>query len=895
MLLSGCRYLRAPPANNGGAFTIAATSKKLRRKAVRPSMLDISSEYSNWFTRIACATPHAWQVELGGDTKMRSRTIRIPTGFGKTAGIVLAWAFHRIERRDDTWPRRLVFCLPMRVLVEQTERAIRAWVDKMNAPVDVHVLMGGVKAERWVATPEQDAILVGTQDMLLSRALNRGYGAYRALWPMEHGLLHHDVLWVFDEVQLMDVGLATSAQLAAFRTDSRLLRPAYTWWMSATLQPSWLRTVNHEPPAEPPLAIPREQRRGGLFDVKKKVVRRADVQDPDAAAKLVSEHHRPGTLTLVVLNRVERAMDVFNTLERSYLDGKGKNQRRKDGSPDLRLVHSRFRGHERAQWAATFLTRDASVPETGRIIVATQVVEAGVDISAQTLITDLAPWSSLVQRFGRAARYSGESGEVVIIGEVTTPEAALPYDADQLSAADQAIERLEKREADGSPRSIEALEDELRAADPAFLETLYPYEPIHVVRRRDVEDLFDTAPDLSGSDVDVSRFIRSGEERDVTVFWRAISEQVLASARPARNELCPVPVGQIRGWKGKIYIFDYLEERWRERDPRSVVPGMTVLLDADAGGYDPIRGWTGKPGRVDVVPGSEDVDPGVSSSGGQDNDELSQAAWKTIATHAGETESEVVSIARSLGLPDAIVRVLAMAARWHDVGKAHAVFQDAIRPEARARSRLGTRRDLAKAPRKMDDEIVWKPYARRGFRHELASMLALLDFLRQSAPSGAVLLGSHHEELEASGLERDASIELVDGPLASELAFLSEPDIDLVLWLVCSHHGKVRCSLMSTPHDQERGDGSIHGVCDSDVLGAFVLPTSSGAKAEVPPLVLSLEVAGLGLTGRYGKSWGERVADLRSRHGTFVLTFLEAILRAADWRASALMTEDPES
>ena len=37
-----------------------------------------------------------------------------------------------------------------------------------------------------------------------------------------------------------------------------------------------------------------------------------------------------------------------------------------------------------------------------RIIVATQVVEAGVDISATTLVTELSPWSSLVQRFGAA-------------------------------------------------------------------------------------------------------------------------------------------------------------------------------------------------------------------------------------------------------------------------------------------------------------------------------------------------------------------------------------------------------------------------------------------------------------------------------------------------------------
>ena len=65
--------------------------------------------------------------------------------------------------------------------------------------------------------PERPAVLVGTQDMLLSRALMRGYASSRALWPMEFALLHEDAQWVFDEVQLMGAGRATSAQLEAFR------------------------------------------------------------------------------------------------------------------------------------------------------------------------------------------------------------------------------------------------------------------------------------------------------------------------------------------------------------------------------------------------------------------------------------------------------------------------------------------------------------------------------------------------------------------------------------------------------------------------------------------------------------------------------------------------------
>jgi hypothetical protein len=48
--------------------------------------------------------------------------------------------------------------------------------------------------------------------MLLSRALNRGYGMSRYRWPMHFGLLNNDCLWVMDEVQLMGSGLTTSLQ-----------------------------------------------------------------------------------------------------------------------------------------------------------------------------------------------------------------------------------------------------------------------------------------------------------------------------------------------------------------------------------------------------------------------------------------------------------------------------------------------------------------------------------------------------------------------------------------------------------------------------------------------------------------------------------------------------------
>ena len=202
--------------------------------------------------------PDTWQAALATDTW--PRVLIAPTGSGKTSAVTLGWAARRLHSPDATL-RRLVWCLPMRALAEQTARAVEEWfrklaTDEVNGegrlprPEDVHVLMGGVDADGWLERPARPAVLVGTQDMLLSRALMRGYASSRALWPMEFALLHEDAQWVFDEVQLMGAGRATSAQLDAFRQseaerarrDGRAAGArSRSLWISATPDPDHSR------------------------------------------------------------------------------------------------------------------------------------------------------------------------------------------------------------------------------------------------------------------------------------------------------------------------------------------------------------------------------------------------------------------------------------------------------------------------------------------------------------------------------------------------------------------------------------------------------------------------------------------------------------------------------
>jgi CRISPR-associated endonuclease/helicase Cas3 len=90
--------------------------------------------------RLACGErngrPEAEWLAGGNPDGCHSQLINIPTGLGKTAA-VLAWLWNRLlpslnsqqsTRNSPPWPRRLVYCLPMRTLVEQTEGEVKRWL-----------------------------------------------------------------------------------------------------------------------------------------------------------------------------------------------------------------------------------------------------------------------------------------------------------------------------------------------------------------------------------------------------------------------------------------------------------------------------------------------------------------------------------------------------------------------------------------------------------------------------------------------------------------------------------------------------------------------------------------------------------------------------------------------
>lgn len=801
--------------------------------------------------------PYDYQRRLA-ESACESRLITIPTGLGKTAAVMLAWLWNRAGHPDEAhraqWPRRLVYCLPMRTLVEQTATETKKWIENLankglldgNRP-RVVILMGGEELDKeakdWDLYPEENAILIGTQDMLLSRALNRGYGMSRYRWPMHFGLLNNDCLWVLDETQLMGVGVETSAQLDGFRHRDQWQQhgPCPTWWMSATLEDSRLATVDHPPPAngwsrhrleDADQVLPQVQTRLGAV----KHLQRASLALSKQIkvehytrdlAKLVLEKHVVGHLTLIIVNRVPRAQELYDALRKAG---------RKD---NLALVHSRFRGPDRQE------QQDILISGTGdRIVVATQAVEAGVDVSARVLITELAPWSSLVQRFGRCNRggeFNAEGADIHWIDLTFDDEKdTAPYLPAELNDARAELVKLE-----GISVGPDALRD-IHVTPPKVIRP--------VIRRKDLIDLFDTTPDIAGHDLDISRYIREGEDNDVQVFWRDLSSSAFKptanTTDPARAELCRVAVYRFQAFLDKIkktdddrnaYVWDGLRDAWVVATHAR--PGAVYLLDHRVGGYDSKLGWTGDVALLKKE--AQWVTPFLVSTchlpDGSQRDPLVHIGKPlTLEEHTRHVVAELHLVLDSLTLPPALRASLLTAARWHDVGKALDEFQKLLRYTAGESAPAGL---LAKSGNSGVRSPDW-PQWRKQYRHELASALAWL---------------AHHDGTDQA---------------------------DLIAYVIAAHHGKVRLSIRSLPDEQPPADRATELMARGIVHGDQ-LPAVSLEGVTMPTTTLNLNLMRMGNDENGRPSWLARTIALRDEFGPFGLAFLETLLRSADMRASA--------
>lgn len=439
--------------------------------------------------------PFSWQEEVLDhicEHGVWPERINAPTGSGKSSvvdihlfanALAAVGAAPRVPRRlcvtvgrralvDNQVDRayKILECMEKALADESGESDILRRVDEAlqsfqtrndkqgNDPFEVGHIRGELSNRTLPVTDiSACAIIAATPDMYGSRALFRGYGSTKAARPRETALLAMDTVMVLDEAHMNRQLLHTTQRIAQLQKREVNLGVPTLQVVETTATPSTedseSTTLGVDIEA---LDKPNDKElHRRVYSHKELMLHPIDKWDGkpgnaatvnaavDAIKKFLahreaSEGSEEAHTIGCIVNHVRTAIAIKETLVKNKVLEKAK---------EVQLLVGRMRPYDlenlQAEHSGLFTTEgDKSV----KVVVATQTLEVGIDVDFADLVTELAPASSLVQRFGRVNRLGRRKDSKVVVIEPASGDSvkkdAPPYKAVDLSNAYAWLEAL---------------------------------------------------------------------------------------------------------------------------------------------------------------------------------------------------------------------------------------------------------------------------------------------------------------------------------------------------------------------------------------------------------------------------------------------------------------------
>lgn len=438
--------------------------------------------------------PFPWQIALYGKFMQGEfpATACLPTGLGKTS-IIAAWLIALGNRGKDV-PRRLVYVVNRRTVVDQTTDEVRRYRDRLandsalfeianrlrslcafdpgESPLAISTLRGQFADNReWSTDPARPAVICGTVDMIGSRLLFNGYGVGWKARPLHAGFLAQDTLLIHDEAHLE---LPFQKLIEEIEAEQEMREPQRRRDRgSADVPWKGLRVVeltatprgrDNSAPTTDVFTLQPEDHAHPVVQQRVSAVKKlqlAPLKESKKPGPELAEHAlkftESGAAILVFARTIDDVMTVRDKLNKAKCA--------------CEVLTGTMRGRERDDLVRKptfqrFLppsSRDKNIETaTGTVyLVCTSAGEVGVNLSADHLVCDLSPFDSMAQRFGRVNRFGQRDDSTITVLHPLTFD-----DKDPLTdARERTLGLLRRLDGNASPKALaEKLTDEERIA-----------------------------------------------------------------------------------------------------------------------------------------------------------------------------------------------------------------------------------------------------------------------------------------------------------------------------------------------------------------------------------------------------------------------------------------------
>lgn len=370
--------------------------------------------------------------------------LEAPTGSGKTIAALL-WALRNRQHGE-----RIFYLLPYQASIEAMADTLEQKLGKDNVAILHARALDYVFREHFERVGEYEA--ARTQAKTEAEANRLVHKPVKVATPFQllkwlFGIPRFEIgvsemvggLFIFDEIHAYDshvVALIAEMVRVLKQLGGRCL------FMSATF-PSFLKNLLQEalgtPAAEFTLNAGNEDEWTRRFLSQ---VRHRLHWHEATLEKLLPDIIRAteaGQRVLVVANRVAQAQEIYEKLKKC-LSG-------------VHLLHSRFTRRDRvAKEQEVIGALQGKRKVEVRVLVATQVVEVSLDVSFDTIFTEVAPVDDLVQRFGRVNRYGEHPAgvEVHVARHFDIERLRWVYDLERVQGT------LDNAPSSGTPLTVKA-------------------------------------------------------------------------------------------------------------------------------------------------------------------------------------------------------------------------------------------------------------------------------------------------------------------------------------------------------------------------------------------------------------------------------------------------------